>query len=97
MRGLFLVCLTLSACSATQLQTGLTAASQAIADGQLVCQVGPSFLALVDPSGAAVLAKGNSAAYVQQACALVHGAAVALPPLTAAVTAVVVPPAAPAA
>ena len=92
MRGLLITCLALSACTATQLQTGLTAASQAVTDGQLICQVGPTFLALVDPTGAAVLAKGATAEYVQTACAEVNGIAVALPLAKTAVTAVVMPP-----
>ena len=48
------------------------------AEGQLFCQAGPAVLAMFDPSGAAILAKGATATAVKTACNIVGGAAVAL-------------------
>jgi hypothetical protein len=58
--------LALGACTAAQVST-------AVADGQLVCTYGPSLAAMVDPSGAAILAKGQTAAFVRAACAAIGG------------------------
>ena len=74
----------LSACSGDQV-------NQAVAEGQLVCTQGPAFAALFDPSGAAVLAKGSSKAFVDAACALVGGVAVS-PPGALVRTVTIVPP-----
>jgi len=73
--GLALLC----GCTAAQVATGLADVSKVIAQGQLVCKVGPTLLALVDPSGAPVLAKGQTATYVNAACAVLDGVAVSPP------------------
>ncbi len=86
----------LSACSASQIasvNSGVTQAEQAVAIGQLVCQTGPTFLAMVDPSGAAILAKGATQQFVTQACAAVNATAVALPAGAAVITKAITPPA----
>ena len=70
------------------------APSQAIADGQLVCQSATAVVALVDPAGAPVLAKAASSTFVQDACALVSGKPVALPTGVVPVTVSITPPAA---
>ena len=58
----------------------LTTVASVVASGQLVCKLGPANLvALIDPSGAAILAKGNTAAYVAKACAAINGVAVSPP------------------
>ncbi len=96
MKNLFILTLLLSACSTSQVasvNTGITQAEQAVAIGQLVCQVGPTFLAMVDPSGAAILAKGATSTFVTQACAAVNGVATALPVAASVVTTVITPPA----
>jgi hypothetical protein len=79
--------LVISACTATQV-------SKAVAAGQLVCAVGPTMLAVADPSGAAVLAQGASQAFVNAVCAAVNGVPVPPPASGVAPTVTVVPPAA---
>jgi hypothetical protein len=62
----------LSGCAGTTVQT-------AIADGQLVCQVGAAYQAMQTAAGKPILAKGATATAVQTVCGLIGGAAVALP------------------
>ena len=69
----------LSACTTTQVSRTLATADQVIADGQLVCKIGPTVVAMLAPSGAEILAKGASKSAVDTVCGLVNGAAVALP------------------
>ena len=81
----FLISSLLSACTSAQVRF-------AVAQGQLVCAIGPTFVALADPTGAAVLAQGATKAFVDAACAAVNG--IAVPPPDAPVPVVkVVPPA----
>ncbi len=80
-------------CTSAQVSSAVTTAQQAVTIGQLVCQVGPQFLAMVDTSGAAILAKGASQTFVTQACAAVNGVAAALPAAAAVATAAITPPA----
>ena len=56
----------------------LATGQQIVSSGQLICQVGPTVLQALDPSGAAVLAKGATKAAVNAACASVGGMATAL-------------------
>ena len=80
----------LSACSANQATRTLATAQEVVSDGQLVCQVGPTAFAMLDPSGAAILAKGATKAAVDQTCALVNGVATALPSVSVQPASVVV-------
>jgi hypothetical protein len=82
---LFAAALLVTACTATQV-------SNAVATGQLVCAVGPTVVALVDPTGAAVLATGATQAFVNAACALVNGVAVSPPASGVAQTVTITPP-----
>lgn len=92
-RMLPITCLALlCACTAAQIATVSTTASTVIADGQLICRVGPTFLAMVSPSGTALLAKGATAAAVAATCAAVNGVATALPAMIAAIPTTVTPP-----
>jgi hypothetical protein len=76
--------LALSACTAAQV-------NRVVVDGQLVCAVGPTVVAMAYPSGAAVLAKGAPKAYVDAVCGVIGGVAVS-PPGAAVPTVTVVPP-----
>ncbi len=69
----------LAGCTASQASRTLATAQQVVSDGQLVCQVGPTAFAMLDPAGAEILAKGAAKSAVDQVCAAVNGAAVALP------------------
>jgi hypothetical protein len=71
----------------------VTGLATAVTDGQLFCATAPGVVALATLSGstlAPVLAKGASSAYVQRACGIVQGVAVA-PPTTGAVPIVTIP------
>ena len=76
--------LSLSACSSAQV-------GQVVADGQLVCAVGPTVVAMAYPSGAAVLAKGATKVFVDAVCGTIKGIAVS-PPNAPVPTVTVVPP-----
>ena len=69
----------LTACTASQASRTLATAQQVVADGQLVCQVGPAAFEMLDPSGAAILAKGATKSAVDTVCGAVNGVATALP------------------
>lgn len=56
----------------------LATGQQIVAEGNLICQVGPTMFQMIDPSGAAILAKGAPKAAVDKVCGSVNGAAVAL-------------------
>ena len=73
----------------------LLTAQQVVAEGQLVCQVGSTAFAMLDPSGAALLAKGAAKTAVDAACGTVGGVATALSNMTATPAGIVVqlPPA----
>ena len=69
----------LAGCTATQATRTIATAQQVISDGQLVCKVGPTALAMFDSSGAEILAKGGTKQAVDTVCGIVDGIAVALP------------------
>jgi len=89
---IFALCALVAGCTSAQVSSAVTAAQQAVTIGQLVCQVGPEFLAMVDTSGAAILAKGASSTFVTQACATVNGVATALPAAATVITTAITPP-----
>ena len=62
----------LAACTPAQVGT-------VVQEGQLFCAVGPTVVGLASPSGAAILAKGSTKAFVDAACAVVGGMAVSPP------------------
>ena len=64
--------LSLAACSTAQL-------GRAVQDGQLVCAVGPTVVAMSSTSGAAILARGATKTAVDSVCALIAGIAVSPP------------------
>ena len=69
----------LTGCTATQVSKGLATAQEVVADGQLVCQVGPTALAMLTPQVAAILAKGAAKSAVDTTCGIINGVATALP------------------
>ena len=66
----------------------LATIEQGASMGQLFCQEGPAVLAMFDPSGAAILAKGAASVAVKTVCNLVGGAAVALQNVSVTPTAI---------
>ena len=69
--------------------------NRVIADGQVVCAIGPAnAVAMVDPTGAPILARGATAGYVAAVCAAINAYPVP-PPAPALPTVAVTPPPAP--
>lgn len=67
-----LAALALAGCTASQVQT-------AVSEGQLVCAVGPTAVAMSSTSGAAILAQGATKQAVNDVCGLIGGIAVSPP------------------
>jgi hypothetical protein len=88
MRILPVAALLLAGCSAAQTTTATNVASTVVTDGRLYCspagQVAAAgaigVVALVSPSGAAILAKGASSSFVAAACAVINAVPVVPPP-----------------
>lgn len=81
-------------CAAILAVTGCTAdlRNRALADGQLVCGLGPAnAVAMVDPAGAPIFARGNTAMYVAAVCAAINAIPVS-PPAQVLPIATVIPP-----
>jgi hypothetical protein len=81
-----LVAVSLGACTATQM-------GNAVKEGQLVCAVGPTMVAMMSTSGAAILAQGATKLAVDTVCGLINGIAVSPPNFgVAPVVTVALPP-----
>jgi len=80
MKKLFVLgTLALAGCTGTSTVATLT--NEAVTDGQLFCSpAGKAIVAMVSPSGAAILAKGQTATYVNAACAAINAIPVPPPP-----------------